>query len=249
MPSRKIKVLTVTDLHLHKALYDQLIEAVAEHAPDVVACVGDFLNDEEIASTQDSPTLSPEAAANALTGLPCEVVFTRGNHELDLWDRFETTWLSSGKKLNALHGTAFTYGPLVMVGFPCWMGLDEHYAKNRPLDRYFPDEWLDPLMVEAGPAGRTLWLLHEPPSPDISSFESYEAMWCEAVESHQPLLTISGHDHQTPIRTGKWKTKLGNSVCVNAGQRPKELIYCLIDFEFDVTIPSLPITFGVRRIV
>ena len=42
--SQTIKILTVTDLHRVRALYEQLARAVESHQPDIVALVGDFLD-------------------------------------------------------------------------------------------------------------------------------------------------------------------------------------------------------------
>jgi len=250
----KVRVLTVTDLHLRRSLYDQLKEAVAEHEPDVVACVGDFLDAEDPIRRQDEKLSIPNAAF-ALSELPCEVVFTRGNHEDECWADFEQEWQliaqESGKKLNALHGDSFTFGPLTMVGFPCWLGNDEYFSQGRPLGRYNPEAWLPNLLKQTGPAGRTLWLIHEPPSLEIAAYVAYEPEWRDAIVHYQPLVTVSGHDHFTPIRTGQWHTKIGDTVCINAGQRvyptPGKLVYCLIDFAFPSTKPSLPTGFNFQR--
>jgi Icc-related predicted phosphoesterase len=39
-----VTVLTATDLHQRKSLYDELEQAVKLHRPDIVALVGDFLD-------------------------------------------------------------------------------------------------------------------------------------------------------------------------------------------------------------
>lgn len=246
----KIRVLTVTDLHLREALYERLAAAVSEHKPDVVACVGDFLDEGE--DTRSRPRkLSVQAAALALSELPCEVVFTRGNHEGGAWPLFEKEWRKTGKPLHALHGDYFAFGPLIMVGFPCWLGDDTFYSEGRPLARYHPDDWLPNLLALTGEAGKAFWLLHEPPTMDLAAMEAYEPEWRDAILQYQPLVTVSGHDHTTPLRSGRWHTKLGKTVCVNAGQRiwPKvgPLIYCLFDFTFPSAEPSLPSRFRFHR--
>lgn len=244
---RKIRVLTVTDLHQRRPLYEQLREAVAEHKPDIVACVGDFLDLGEAAGQ----SLSVPETVSILSGLPCELVFVRGNHEDENWRDFELEWLSLGRKLNALHGEPFGFGPLTMVGFPCWLGNDEAYSQNRSMRIYNPENWLPDLLKETGPAGRTLWLMHEPPSLEISSYEAYEPEWKCAVENWRPFVTVSGHDHSTPMKTGRWHAKIRETVCINAGQRvypkPGELAYCVLDFQFPSETPSLPARFTFER--
>src|ERR1017187_8529022 len=59
--------------------------------------------------------------------------------------------------------------------------------------------------------------------------------------SGSPLLTISGHDHETPVRRGCWWDKVGRSVCLNVGQKldgPPH--YCVLEFTFPKSTPSLP---------
>jgi hypothetical protein len=101
--------------------------------------------------------------------------------------------------------------------------------------------WLPQLMKQAGPAGRAIWLLHEPPiTIPIATPQTFNPEWTEAVERYQPLVVISGHDHQTPRRSKTWHAKLGNTVCVNVGQANSTLHYCLIDCEFRYHDQKLP---------
>ena len=78
--------------------------------------------------------------------------------------------------------------------------------------------------------------MHEPPCPDLAIPIAWNPEWRRAVMQYQPLVTVSGHDHSTPLRTGIWRSQLGRTVCINAGQRDPTrggLIYCMIDFGFD----------------
>ena len=123
-----IKILTATDLHRGKRLYDELAHSVAAHNPDVVALVGDFLDALETIPEQYS---TPDAA-EVLNRLPCqEIVFVRGNHEDFDWWEFSDTWAKTGRKLTALHGEVFLHGPLAMVGFPCGLGDETAYLGSR----------------------------------------------------------------------------------------------------------------------
>ncbi len=242
----KLRVLTVTDLHQRAALYEQLSAAVERHKPDVLACVGDFLDAEF-----EADVIPSAEAAKILAGLPCEVVFARGNHEDWRWPEFEAAWHATGRSLLALHGTACSFGPLVAIGFPCWMGSDEHYGRDRHLDRYSPEDWLPKLIRTWGPAGRTLWLMHEPPTLDLADNFFVTTDWRDAIENYLPLVTVSGHDHTTPLKTGRWHAQVGSTLCINAGQRvypkPGKLIHCVLDFEFGSERPSLTTSFAYRK--
>src|SRR5438105_15759288 len=155
-----IRILTVTDLHQVRVLYDGLDKAVERHKPHIVAIVGDAIdaNDDQYC---DLP--KPECARK-LASLRCEeVVFVRGNHEADGWLPFADSWRSTGRPLHALNGEVFVQGPMVIVGFPCALGDETWYLEGRtglPLD---VELWFPKILREFGPASRTLWLMHEPP--------------------------------------------------------------------------------------
>ena len=236
--ARHFRVLTFADLHRRQKLFEQLVAAVDEHRPKapagyLVACVGDFLD----ASLEPEGKLIDEAEAAAiLAALPCDTVFSRGNHEDEGWEKFEAAWLKTGRPLHALHGTAAAFGPLVVVGFPCYTGDDRWYAKGRELTYYSPDKWLRPILNRMGAPARVLWLAHESPSNKLAAPHFWEPEWREAVEDWQPLLVVSGHDHRTPLETGR-SDRIGNTLCYSLGQRtyekpPGKLIYGVIDFWF-----------------
>jgi|GEM_PF-1286316 len=126
---RTIKVLTVTDLHRVRSLYELLGKAVASHQSDIVALVGDFLD----AGGEHADQFSTAECAAFLGRLACkELIFVRGNHEDSNWWEFLAAWQATGRPLHALDRAAFVHGPLVMVGFPCLMG-DEATATDARL--------------------------------------------------------------------------------------------------------------------
>ena len=255
-----LRVLTVTDLHQSCALGEQLLCAVQTHQPDLVAVVGDVLGLPE----EQAGRFTPWAWARFLAALPvAHLVFTRGNHDQEEWGNFVYAWPHEKRPLIALHGTAHAFGPLVVVGFPCHIGWEGPWRARLPkagnvvtLDpnqsgrKSLPEKtsrWLRPLLRGLGPAGRTLWLMHEPPlAAPIAHSRTCNPEWTAAVARHQPLLTVSGHDHDTPRRTARWHMRLGESRCVNVGQGVETLHYTLIEFDFAANTPCLPMRILVR---
>lgn len=247
--SQTFKILTVTDLHRVRVLYEQLARAVESHQPDIVALVGDFLD-----AGGDHPDQFTTAECAAFIGrLPCkEVVFVRGNHEDSNWGEFFIAWLATGRPLHALHRSVFVHGPLVIVGFPCLMGDEtafvelltsgeggDHDCEADSLD------WLPKALLPHGAASRTLWLMHEPPTgtplTKAGSVVEGNPEWLTAIERYSPWLTISGHDHVTPRKSKRWHHRIGRTVCVNAGQTDSgPLHYCLITAAFASDQPTLP---------
>jgi Icc-related predicted phosphoesterase len=249
-----IKILTVTDLHRVRVLYEQLGKAVASHRPDIVAFVGDFLD----LGGDNSDQFSTAECAEFISKLPCaEIVFTRGNHEDANWREFFVAWQQTGRVLNALHRAAFRHGPLVMVGFPCLLGNETAFAtvpgeEDDPAD-YSADyeAWLPDVLRPWGEAARTLWLMHEPPAGSpltrLTGVLAGNPEWVTAIEHNSPWLTISGHDHVTPRKSKRWHHRIAQTVCVNAGQSDSgPLHYCLIQAEFAKATPSLPVRMQVR---
>ena len=108
-----------------------------------------------------------------------------------------------------------------------------------------PEEWMPKLSRSHGSSLRTFWLMHEPPSgtplSQPGSAVAGNPEWLQAIESYSPWLTISGHDHRTPRRTGRWHCRVGSTVCVNAGQSDTgPLLYTLITAEFASERLALP---------
>jgi len=92
---------------------------------------------------------------------------------------------------------------------------------------------------------RTLWLMHEPPTGTRLSQKGTVVAgnpnWNNAIERFSPWLTISGHDHQTPLKNKCWHHKIGQTVSINVGQSDSgPLHYCLVEAEFTGNRISLP---------
>lgn len=241
MPT-SLRLITVTDLHRSQGLYAKLSGVVSRIRPKILAFVGDFLD----CMGLEQPQLTSEECAIVIARFEVqEIVFVRGNHEDYNWQDFETTWLSTGRKLVKLHGEAAGFGPAVITGFPCYLGNDFAFAGDQQELPHNPNVWLPKVLKRFGPPMRTLWLMHEPPArtplTNPNSPVAGNSDWNVAIERFSPLLAISGHDHSTPIRTGKWFHRLGNSVCVNVGQNSTgPLRYTLVEAEFPSDAPSLP---------
>ncbi len=122
-----------------------------------------------------------------------------------------------------------------MIGFPCLTGRQHYWCSTLPADGAAGaslastgrkplggdiDLWLPGLMRQTGVAGKALWLCHEPPfAGNLSRVDLANPAWKLAVERFCPKVTVSGHDHKTPIETG-------------TGQEDWYPRYCVIEFEF-----------------
>ncbi len=88
-------------------------------------------------------------------------------------------------------------------------------------------------MRQTGVAGKALWLCHELPfAGNLSRVDLANPAWKLAVERFCPKVTVSGHDHKTPIETGTWIEWHGETACLNTGQEDWYPRYCVIEFEF-----------------
>lgn len=237
-----VRVLTVSELHQQRVLFTKLREAVDFHQPNVLALLGDFLDVPGVGAGM----LGTRECAEAIARLPVpEIVVVRGNHEDWNYLSFADAMSSAGRSLTMLHGEAHVHGPLTMIGFPTLLGDETAFTIHKePLPPH-PDGWLPKVLKKTGPAGRSLWLMHEPPAGTPLSVSSGPVAgnqeWTDAIHRFSPWLVICGHDHRTPVKSGKWHHRLGDTVVVNVGQpHDGQLHYLVIEAEFDSGRTSLP---------
>ena len=245
-PMSRIRILTCTDLHQSKLHYRSLALSVMEQQPDAVALVGDFLYGAPIGRTQ----FSTAECVQLLADLDVKhLLFVRGNHEDVNWSEFVQAWPFERRPLTALYGSTHAIGPLTIMGFPCKVGSEFTWCHSlpqsgnvlttdpklsgRPCLTADTSSWMPGLMRRLGPAGRVIWLMHEPPVGEpLAKNELFQPAWRTAVEHYSPSLVVSGHDHDTPLSHGRWWVKHRNSTCVNVGQAEMDFHHCIIDFEF-----------------
>jgi Calcineurin-like phosphoesterase len=249
----RIRILTAADLHQSRLHYRSLNLAVKEHQPDGVALIGDFLCNAPIGKYQ----FPMAECARFLADLPVKhLLFVRGNHEDANWKAFVHNWPFGKRPLTALYGSAYTIGPLVIVGFPCKAGSESTWCKCLPKhgNELSTDpelsgrpclpadtDWLSGLMRGLGPSGRVIWLMHEPPvGHPLAKNELAQPAWDRAVEQFSPSLVVSGHDHDTPLSSNQWRTEHKKSTCINVGQAEMDFHHCIIDFDFSEETPCLP---------
>ena len=86
-------------------------------------------------------------------------------------------------------------------------------------------------------AGKAVYVMHMPPArigldvcqsgDEVGSLAIYRF-----IERTQPLLTMHGHIHESPSRSGKWKAEMGRTICVQPGQASCGVVtYVLIDLD------------------
>lgn len=240
--SRTVRLLTVADLHQRKNLYSELQQAIAEHKPDAVALLGDYLHAFDL--EPGMMTVAECARAVSTLDVP-QVVVVRGNHEGFQFIEFADAISSTDRTLTTLHGEAAQLGRLTMVGFPCLLGDETAFSYTKPALPSTPGAWLPPLMRRIGAAGRMLWLAHEPPArtnlSERSGALAGDSQLTELIERFSPRLVICGHDHDTPIMRRRWHDRIGDSVVVNVGQTScRRLHFCVIDAEVASTTSPLP---------
>jgi len=123
-------------------------------------------------------------------------------------------------------------------------------SRSREPLRSDPETWLPSLMRSIGPAGRTLWLMHESPMGlPIARPELSNPAWKHAVERFGPRVVICGHDHSTPLDSQAWHAALGKTMCVNVGQADAVFHYVVLDFEFNRTSSAMRTGRGIWTVV
>ncbi len=250
--------MTAADLHQSRLHYGALHEAIDQHRPDVLALVGDVL---DLYGFSSKKQFVVAECAKRLAELPVKhLVFTRGNHEDHNWSDFVNAWPHDLRPLLGLYASSYTVGHLKLIGFPCYMGCEmgwcNHLIPRSNQMEVFPisctqplgqnhSAWLPGLMRRLGIAGRTIWLMHEPPlGAPLARAVDCNQDWGSAVKRFSPFIVVSGHGHEAPLRSGRWHAKLQQTHCVNVGQSESQFHYALFDFESAASNSLLP-----RRIV
>ena len=89
-------------------------------------------------------------------------------------------------------------------------------------------------LVRPEEMSQSVYIIHMPPAGvgldvcfdgrGVGSHAIYEFL-----NRYQPKLSLHGHIHESPQRSGTWKTALGNTISIQPGQRLTSLTYVTID--------------------
>lgn len=91
------------------------------------------------------------------------------------------------------------------------------------------------LLPKPKKAGKAVYVIHMPPAGiGLDVCQDGRQVGSQAVygfiKAAQPLLTLHGHIHESPSRSGVWKAKIGKTVCIQPGQSHSDaLSYVIID--------------------
>ena len=82
----------------------------------------------------------------------------------------------------------------------------------------------------------TVYVMHAPPfRTNLDALYDGRSVGSRAIrqfiEENQPYLTLHGHIHEAPSRSGSYRDKIGNTVCVNPGQGSKDLHAVVFELE------------------
>ncbi len=104
------------------------------------------------------------------------------------------------------------------------------YAKTLPTIEEELEQLIRPNNIR-----KCVYIIHMPPfglGLDVCS--DYREVGSRAIytflEENQPLLSLHGHIHESPVMSGKWFSKLGDTTCIQPGQLD-DFTYVLIDLK------------------
>ena len=83
---------------------------------------------------------------------------------------------------------------------------------------------------------KTVYVMHAPPfRTNLDVLYDGRSVGSRAIrqfiETNQPYLTLHGHIHESPSRSGSYWDKIGNTVCINPGQGTRELHAVMFELE------------------
>jgi Icc-related predicted phosphoesterase len=83
---------------------------------------------------------------------------------------------------------------------------------------------------------KTVFVMHAPPfRTNLDVLYDGRSVGSRAIrqfiEENQPYLTLHGHIHEAPSRSGSYRDKIGNTVCINPGQTTRDLHAVVFEME------------------
>lgn len=96
---------------------------------------------------------------------------------------------------------------------------------------------------------KTIYVIHTPPSNtplDIIGNEKHVGSFSvrDFIEKYQPYLTLHGHIHETVDMSGEYKTKIGDTWCMSAGNHnyDSKLAVLVMDLDNPVTAERIKLS-------
>ena len=121
---------------------------------------------------------------------------------------------------------------------PLLIDDNNKFVKIKGYKQYLTDKGsidaaLNSLASQVKDMNKSIWLIHAPPSSyDLDVCAGGDRVGSNAVLKfiidHQPLLTIHGHIHESPIYSDVWKAQIGNTLAIQGGQVDFTLNYTTI---------------------
>jgi Icc-related predicted phosphoesterase len=131
--------------------------------------------------------------------------------EVPLEDQYPTAFLSDGHGMKPINTLAFFQGQKTI----------EEELYELPI----PDSYQ-----------KTVYVFHAPPfQSKLDHLYDGRPIGSRAIrlfiETHQPLLTLHGHIHESPYLSGAYLDHIGKTICLNPGQKDNTLHAVILDLE------------------
>ncbi len=89
---------------------------------------------------------------------------------------------------------------------------------------------------------KSIYILHEPPfgiGLDVcfTGKKVGSKAITKFIEEHDIYMSLHGHIHESPEKSGKWKEKIGNTICIQPGQTDlgaEKMMYVIINTDNDI---------------
>lgn len=83
---------------------------------------------------------------------------------------------------------------------------------------------------------RAVYVVHMPPAGiglDVcgDGWRVGSEALAKFITKQQPLLTLHGHIHESPMMSDRWRNWIGRTMCIQPGQEEKSLVCVIVDME------------------
>ncbi|WP_158606632.1 metallophosphoesterase family protein [Paenibacillus ginsengarvi] len=265
-----MKTIFATDLHGDLKQYGELARLIRRHDIELLLLGGDLAAFSREA--QEQIRFAENAFADFVRSISIPVMLIPGNIEWTATARYYEE-LARSLPISILSLTPLTFRQFPISGYPFCnptpFRRKDFERRDRASDSYehaasvlLSDEsgilaeqdraYLNRLpSIEDDLASLTaggIWVMHAPPyGTKLDMLDSGGHAGSRAIrrciEELQPMLTLHGHIHESPYKTGEWADRIGDTICINPG-RGESLHAVLLTFQNERLESAEHIVFG-----
>lgn len=253
-----MKLVYASDLHGRVHQYEELHDLIGRTKPDALLLGGDFFQVSR--NIQAHLDFAEHYLVDYLNAIPVPVYTVCGNTDFPLvmdYLRENTNMRFPGltpipldEDLSVIGYSMINPSPFALKDYERRDLQHDSYVARKPILMSWHSEKLseqDPDVLNRLPSieeeltvigekPAAVWIMHAPPyggNLDLTGKRQHVGSKAilQAIQKHQPLLTLHGHIHESPYLSGQWYEYIGRTLSVNPGSGTDKLHAVTIEID------------------